>query len=79
MSEPRKKTIVRRILSHREAIKTHDEAMVGLLDGLAASLQPGEKVVVDGNAYAVQDIFAEGSATWRPARVHRWHLVQSKA
>lgn len=70
---------VRRILALREQIKTADEALTAHLAELAAEWQPGDSVTVDGKTYELREAFADGPATWRPARVHRWSLTEKRA
>lgn len=76
MTPRQKQNHVKRILQHKQAIKTHDEAMIGCLSLLVAGVSPGEIISVGGKHYRVDDIFGETDATWRPARIHKYHLVE---
>lgn len=76
MTDSKKQSIIRRILKHREAIKTHDEALGGLLSQLGQTVPATETTTVAGKKYSVRNIFADGDSTWRPARVHKFHLVE---
>lgn len=76
MSPKQKQNLVKRILKHQDAIKTHDEAVVGLL----AQLPADEPVRVGDKLYLKEDLFTDGAqATWRPARIHKFHLSARSA
>lgn len=77
MTNATKKKLVRRILQAREAIRAADAEQVDCLQRLER-FAGNEEIAVDGKRYAVEGIFDGGNATWRPARVHRWQLVEVK-
>lgn len=74
MTTATKQKLIRRILKHKEAIKTADEALVSCLSTLSKGTTNGEVIPCDGEHYQVEDIFLGLDATWRPARVHKYHL-----
>lgn len=78
MSPNQAKNLVKRILAHKETIRTADEAMIGCLQLLVAGNAPGQVIKAGKKFYRVEDIFGETDATWRPARIHKYHLVEVK-
>lgn len=71
--------IIRDIQKARETIRACDEAQVEWMDELAEDIGIGVPVKVEGKTFMLVDIFEEGSATWRPARVHRYRLAEGSS
>ena len=78
MSTISSKTLVRRILQHKAAIREHDEAMVHDLEKLSHLSALPKIAAVGGKSYRIANIFEAGDATWRPSRIHKYHLVEVK-
>lgn len=73
-----KQKLIKRILGHKATIKFADEQMISCLSLLIAGVSPGEIIPCGGKHYRVDDVFGETDATWRPARIHKYHLVEVK-
>lgn len=75
MSDREKQNIVKLILKYQSAIRKADVAILGLM----AQLPLNEPVTIKDQVYWLESIFNDGEiATWRPARVHKYHLVIRK-
>lgn len=76
MTKSKKTQLVRRALGLKDYQRLTSEALDGVMEELAKGTRRTEVIRVDGEDYRVADIFEGGNATWRPARVRRYHLVK---